>query len=56
MMITPQKQPTKEELANFKDNIFLNTTKAATDAYLNKLDAQGVDTKEMRAHAEALAC
>jgi LysM repeat protein len=51
---SPQKQPTKEELANFKDNIFLNTTKAATDAYLNKLDAQGVDTKEMRAHAEAL--
>jgi hypothetical protein len=51
---SPQKQPTKEELANFKDNIFLNTTKAATDAYLDKLDAQGVDTKEMRAHAEAL--
>jgi hypothetical protein len=51
---SPKKQPTKEELANFKDNIFLNTTRAATDAYLDKLDAQGVDTKEMRAHAEAL--
>jgi hypothetical protein len=49
----PKKQPTKEELANFKDNIFWNTTRAATDDYLNKLDAQGVDTKEMRAHAEA---
>jgi hypothetical protein len=49
----PKKQPTKEELDNFKDNVFLNTTKAATDDYLNKLDAQGVDTKEMRAHAEA---
>jgi hypothetical protein len=49
----PKKQPTKEELANFKDNVFLNTTRAATDDYLAKLDAQGVDTKEMRAHAEA---
>jgi hypothetical protein len=49
----PKKQPTKEELANFKDNIFWNTTRAATDAYLDKLDKQGVDTKEMRAHAEA---
>jgi hypothetical protein len=48
----PKKQPTKEELANFKDNIFLNTTKAATDDYLKKLNEQGVDTKEMRAHAE----
>jgi hypothetical protein len=52
----PKKQPTKEELANFKDNIFWNTTRAATDAYLAKLDAQGVDTSEMRAHAEASAC
>jgi hypothetical protein len=50
----PKKQPTKEELANFKDNIFLNTTRAVTDAYLAKLDAQGVDTTDMRAHAEAL--
>jgi murein DD-endopeptidase MepM/ murein hydrolase activator NlpD len=49
----PKKQPTKEELDNFKDNVFLNTTRAVTDDYLNKLDAQGVDTKEMRAHAEA---
>jgi hypothetical protein len=49
----PKKKRTKEELANFKDNVFLNTTRAVTDDYLNKLDAQGVDTKEMRAHAEA---
>jgi len=48
----PKKQSTKEELDNFKDNIFWNTTKAATDDYLKKLNEQGVDTKEMRAHAE----